>query len=306
MPLHSSATTGRIVAGKRNECKAAMISRKLSHSNQLFSYKPQIMNSTGKLITTTSTNFRWAEHIIVNKTTNPEREENNDADHPDDDSISDFDDDDGSKGFKGALNHFDEGLSSELPEDPRILYRMQALLRDGDEPDTIISKSTQLLFMPPRDSKPSKLDSIAHSHLQDIAASRLQHIQAMLGELEFKRQGDATSYYSTGSHAEVHTIRTAPVDGKHSGRASQTLVISPPFVEGNAPIVSRRHSLNKDVKSNRPAPPTRIKSARNLTNDDKVSAREIRAIIHAKTKSTPSSRHHSIVIVVAIVGTKVC
>ena len=237
------------------------------------------MNSTGKLITTTSTNFRWAEHIIVNKTTNPEREENNDADHPDDDSISDFDDDDGSKGFKGALNHFDEGLSSELPEDPRILYRMQALLRDGDEPDTIISKSTQLLFMPPRDSKPSKLDSIAHSHLQDIAASRLQHIQAMLGELEFKRQGDATSYYSTGSHAEVHTIRTAPVDGKHSGRASQTLVISPPFVEGNAPIVSRRHSLNKDVKSNRPAPPTRIKSARNLTNDDKVSAREIRAII---------------------------
>ena len=116
---------------------------------------------------------------------------------------------------------------------------------------------------------------------------------------KIRRQNYATSYYSSGSHAEVHTIQTAHIDGKHSGRASQTLVISPPFVEGNAPIVSRRHSLNKDVKSNRPAPPTRIKSARNLTNDDKVSAREIRAIIHAKTKSTPSSRHHSIVTAVS-------
>ena len=55
------------------------------------------------------------------------------------------------------------------------------------------------------------------------------------------------------------------------------------------PSLLRECRRNKDGKSNRAAPPTRIKSAQNLTNDDKVSAREIRAIIHAKTKSTPSS-----------------
>ena len=314
LPLHLSTTTGRIVRGKGTERKAAMIPRKLCHSTDLFSYKVKTMNSTAKIITTTTTtrNLAWTKHIIVNKTKSPDGEENVDDnadddidvngvnnDINDDDSISDIDDDDGSKGFRGALNQFDEGLSSELPEDPRILYRMQALLRDGDEPDTIISKSTQLLFMPPRDSKPSKIDSIAHAHLHDVAASRLQHIQAMLGELEFKRQGDATSYYSSGSHAEVHTIRTAPVDGKHSGRASQTIFISPPFTKDNTPLVMRKHSINKDGKSNRPAPPMRIHSAINLTNDDQISAREIRAIIHAKTKSTPSSRRHSIVTAVS-------
>ena len=217
------------------------------------------------------------------------------------DTISELDDD-------GTLGHakYSKGLSSELPEDPDILFRMQDLLLGAT--NVSISKTTEDILAPPsspllRNHKPVH-PKIIHTNTQRPSSSeraiskpgvvlnpgeisRLHHIQGALVELGLKRQGTGDGGGKLRHNTEAFDYINASVSRNPSSKKIQ-IAKDEDLGRFKRSTSSYRNTLLDPSSVSRAAlHPVHYKV------DEKEVAKEIVEKIHAKSSSPHTIRRHS-------------